>query len=125
MQQPNESNVHILALAKQELWEEIALPTNNPALRKAIELHQVGLVEAIINGDYDLALRRATFHNIKEIVPLLLPNIIDINSTSSKQKYRSALHFAAMHGEKDIVQLILNANAYINLLDEDHNTPLH
>lgn len=125
MQQPTNSNAHILALAKQELWEEISLPTNNPALKKAIELHQVGLVEAIINDDYDLALRRATFNNIKDIVPLLLPKIKDINSTSSKQKHRSALHFAAMHGDKDVVQLILNAGAYINLDDEDRNTPLH
>ncbi len=125
MQQPNESSTDILSLAKQELWEEISLPTNNPALKKAIELHQVGLVEATFNGDYDLALRRATFFNIKEIVPLLLPQVTDINSTSSKQKNRSALHFAAMHGEKDIVQLILKANSYIDLLDEDHNTALH
>lgn len=88
------------------------------------------LTQPIMSGNYDLAFRRCIFgirknSNYKQLVPLLLGKITNIHLTSKAQGNKSVLHFAAEIGAIDTIQMLLNAGAYINMIDDNWDTPLH
>jgi len=122
----NQTPEQILAYAKTKppLWEEIILPTGIPALDGAVKLQEITLVEPIIAGDYDLALRRAVYgrKNIS-FIELLLPHVKNINAPSPKQNNRCVLHFAIMNGMNDVAELLIKNGADRNALDKDGKTP--
>ena len=56
-------------------------------------------------------------------VTTLLEHGADIN-VKLKKGGMSALHFAAIHGDNEVVSCLLSHNICVNVTDEDHRTPL-
>lgn len=122
-----QTTAQILEYAKENQWEKILLPTETgiPVLDKAVELQKLNLVEPIIAGDYDLALRRAVYYKNKSIILPLLPHVKNIHAPSKGLDGQCALHFAAMNGMDDVVKLLIEYGTYPNIVDKKGNTPLH
>lgn len=119
-----QSKETILKYAQEKLWEEILIPTGNSLLDQAVKLQSFGLVKDILNEDYDAALRRACYGNFPSIIPDLMPKIKNINSISKNANERTALHFAAMNGMIDTIELLLKHGAQINQMDDLLITPM-
>jgi len=113
-------------LAQQNQWEQIETESiADPALLEAVKLKVKSLVEPICKGEYDVALRRAVFNKMTTLIPLLLPNRKNINSGSPSQQNRTALHYAAANGQDTVISLLIEAGAYVNICDDEGNTPSH
>lgn len=65
----------------------------------------------------------ATIMGICEVVQFLLIQGFDVDFTDCFG--RTSLHYAASKGFQNIVLLLINHNAKVNVLDNDKNTPLH
>ena len=70
---------------------------------------EIILFDAIVNGD-DVFVKRYCNGNV------------DINIRGKKGK--SPLHFAAMYGRMEITKILLASGAFVDLEDENGNTPL-
>jgi hypothetical protein len=118
-----QSKKQILSYAKNGLWEEI-LPSDNEALNAAVKASSFELVKFILDGKYDKALLFATRHNHREAVPFILPKVKNVNACNPHDCSRTPLHYAAMNGMTQSIQLLLNAKAYINILNNDGCSPI-
>jgi hypothetical protein len=114
----------ILAFAKENQWQNIQVP-DNAVLNEAVKLKSLPLVESIIKKEYDVALRRAIVGKAHSMIALLIPLRVNINSGSTKQFNRTALHFAAQLGMLDVIEQLVKAGAYVNMVDNNEFTPTH
>ena len=119
----------ILELTKENHWDQIkpdshltAEIVRNRTIRND---HKITLLTNIFSGEYPLALRRAVYFKYFSLVPLLLQHVSNVNLKSVRQNGKTALHFAAQHGDIETIVRLLEAGAYINILDDQENTPLH
>lgn len=123
--QHQQTKVDIQQLIERETWDDIHTPTGDLCLDIAIQLKLKLLATPILEGDYDLAFRRAIVGNVRLIIQPLLAKITNINGFSLAKRGQSALHFAAANGAVDLVELLLTHGAFVNHLDKDCNSPLH
>jgi len=123
--QESQTLTQIREYAREKAWRKIKTPTNDAALNEAIRLREITLVEPIIDNDIDLALKRAVYGKKNSIIPLLMPYAKNFHIPSKSLNDQCILHFAAMNGMNDVVELLIQKGAYINILDENGNTPLH
>ena len=55
---------------------------------------------------------------------MLLNHGAQIDGKAKNKDEATPLHWAAFFGQKDMVSLLINAGAPINILDSNHATPL-
>ncbi|XP_066140204.1 ankyrin repeat domain-containing protein 27-like [Euwallacea fornicatus] len=78
----------------------------------------------VVNSSSQNFLIRATLENDREFVEFLLSlEFLDINHRDCSGK--TAIHYASACGFQDIVLLLINCKADVNMPDNDRNTPLH
>ena len=115
----------ILVLAKADKWQDIQ-DMEDAAVNKAVKFKSLSLVEAIINKEFDMALRRAIVSKAPfSLIVLLIARRVNINSVSMKVFNRTSLHFAAQLGMTNVIQALVDAGAYVNMIDEKNFTPAH
>ncbi|KAL9118274.1 MAG: hypothetical protein Q9187_005183, partial [Circinaria calcarea] len=100
----------------------------NPTFDVCEQLLAAGADAQIRNNEGDLpiflALRLLNLKLFSRLLPILLRNGADINARGSLSL--SALHFAALNGEADLVLELIKHGALPNLSGNvDHGTPLH
>ncbi len=79
-------------------------------------------VDIPLEGAYPLHL--AVVKGNKEIVKILLNNEADIDLKAKNKDEATPLAWAAFFGQKDMVSLLIEDGAPINVLDANHGTPL-
>ena len=79
-------------------------------------------VDIPLEGAYPLHL--AVVKGNKEIVRILLNNEADIDLKAKNNDQATPLAWAAFFGQKDMVSLLIESGAAINILDANHATPL-
>ncbi|KAL9112913.1 MAG: hypothetical protein Q9187_007692 [Circinaria calcarea] len=110
-----------VSIASQALLE-------NPTFDVCEQLLAAGADPQTKNNDGDLpiflALRLLNLKLFSRLLPILLRNGADINARGPLSL--SALHFAALYGDADLVQKLIEHGALPNLSGNiDHGTPLH
>lgn len=91
-------------------------------------------IEKLLSSGLDINLvdkdgRSALIHAILDsepsemVIKCLIENGIDVNIQDKSMRW-GALHFAARDNKKDIVKLLLDNKAVVDLLDAHGNTPL-
>ena len=68
--------------------------------------------------------------NVEEARELLSNGMVDVNYQDSYyrkpcKRGRTPLHFAAIHGKKELVQLLIINGANVKIADDSGKTPLH
>ena len=103
-------------------------------LTNVIYQEDINHIENMTNRDLDISTldsdgRTVLMHAVLESEPnistiqSLLDQGVDIDHQDSEQRW-SALHFAARDNKKEVVALLLNSGASVDLLDVFGNTPL-
>ncbi|XP_066247684.1 ankyrin repeat domain-containing protein 27-like [Euwallacea similis] len=78
----------------------------------------------VVNSLSQNFLIKATMENNREFVEFLLSlEFLDINCRDYSGK--TAIHYASACGFQDIVLMLINCKANVNVLDNERNTPLH
>lgn len=122
----NGHNGIILLLLKSGAKAEQMDSNNLTPLELAL---QSGNSEAVLTliGECELKnrwLEMAVIGGHTAVVELLLKRRADVNAVSSTTEYGSALHAAAYRGDEEIVQVLLDVNANVNLFRDKFGTPL-
>lgn len=118
-----QNKADILAFAEKNEWQKIKKLENNQAFNLAVEHKLKWALEPLLEGNYDLVLRRATYYKNIFILPSILSNIKNVNGISKSQKGRSALHFAAQNNLISTAQMLIDKGAFVDLFDAEGNTP--
>ena len=103
------------------------------ALHRASQVGALDVIELLLENDADInivneanitPLMQAVMIKCKESTELLLKHGAKIEIKDNHYG-RTALHKASILGYGDIVQLLINAGADVNVLDNDKKTPLY
>ncbi len=91
-----------------------------------LKLHLVGLLLILSMNAAAESLHQAVTENDLESVQLQLESGVDINQLgSSWYEYGSALHLAVQAGHQNIVKLLIDRGAVVDVRDNSDYTPLH
>ena len=73
---------------------------------------------------YFIKNKKSIPYNPEAFVNELIINGIDLNKSQNKSPGRTALHWAVFEKDKELVNLLLSLGAFVDVVDEDGNTPL-
>lgn len=113
-------------LSEKSKWGETALYVavcrNKIDIVRLLLDNGADLNQPAMCGSYPILYLAVTRLNF-EMVKVLLDKKADVNAQDIYGK--TALHVAAQHGMERITRLLLEYSADINILDNEHNSPLH